>query len=99
MTTKELNDDINTNEKNSRDYGAVFYRFLYTILFTILGWLSLWVLAAVIVLQFGFWVLDGDKNQKLHDFAAQVTNYMKNILDYVSLQTDEKPFPFSKWPE
>jgi len=99
MTTNELNNDLNTDEKNNRDYSAILFRFLYTVLFTILGWLSLWVMAAVIILQFGFWVFDGEKNQKLHDFAAQVAGYMKSILDYVSLHSDEKPFPFTKWPE
>lgn len=99
MTTNELNDDLNTNKENSRDYGAVLYRFLSTILFAVLGWLTLWVLAAVIILQFGFWIFDADKNQKLHDFAAQVTSYMKSILDYATMQTDDKPFPFAKWPE
>jgi len=99
MTTNELNDDSNTSRVKSRDGTTIILRFLFTLLFAVLGWLTLWVLAAVILLQFGFWAINTDKNQKLHDFAGQVTSYMKNILDYVTIQTDEKPFPFAKWPE
>lgn len=99
MTAQELNHEKDSSEDKKREDKAILSRFLLTILFVFLGWLSIWVLAAVIIIQFGFMIFDEAKNDRLNQFAGQVINYQKEILKYIAMQTEKKPFPFAGWPE
>ena len=99
MTAQELNHDSDTPEEKKRDDKAILFRFLFTLLFVVLGWLSLWVLAAIVLIQFGFLVFDGEKNHRLTQFGGQLVTYQKQLLTYIAMQDDEKPFPFKSWPQ
>ena len=100
MTAQELNHDHdNTADEKKRDDKAILARFLFTVLFVIIGWLSLWVLAAIILIQFGFLIFDGDKNQRLTQFGGQLVCFQKQLLKYIAMQTEDKPFPFAEWPK
>ncbi|MFV0542689.1 MAG: DUF4389 domain-containing protein [Marinicella pacifica] len=99
MTTHELNHDNGVNEEKKRDDKTTLFRFLFTLLFVILGWLSLWILAAIVLIQFGFLVFDGEKNHRLTQFGGQLVSYQKQLLTYIAMQNDEKPFPFKAWPQ
>ncbi len=99
MTTQELNHDNDNPQVKKRDDKAIFFRFLFTLLFVLLGWLSLWVLATIVIIQFGFLIFDGDKNQRLTQFGGQLVTYQKQLLRYIAMQDDDKPFPFQEWPQ
>ncbi|KAA3645215.1 MAG: DUF4389 domain-containing protein [Proteobacteria bacterium] len=99
MTAQELNHDSDTPKENKRDDKAILARFLFTVLFVVIGWLSLWVLAAIVVIQFGFMIFDGGKNHRLNQFAGQLIDFQKQLLKYIAMQNDEKPFPFNEWPQ
>ena len=74
-------------------------RGLLIILFAIIYSIAEVVIAAVVVLQFGFVLVTGEKNDKLLEFGAQVSIFIYQILRYVSFNSDERPFPFADWPE
>lgn len=99
MTTQELNHDTDASDNQKNDGNSVFSRILLTVLFVFVGWLSLWVLAAYVVVQFGFLIFDGDKNQRLDQFGGQLVGFQKQLLQYIAMQTDNKPFPFNEWPQ
>ncbi len=99
MTAQELNHDNGETEEKKRDDKALLVRFLFTLLFVVLGWLSLWVLAAIVLIQFGFLIFDGEKNLRLTQFGGQLVTYQKQMLSYIAMQNDEKPFPFKAWPQ
>lgn len=99
MTAQELNHDQDQSEEKKRDDKAILFRFLFTVLFVVLGWLSLWVLAAIVLIQFGFLIFDREKNQRLTAFGGQLVAFQKQLLKYIAMQGDEKPFPFQEWPK
>ncbi len=56
------------------------------------------ILMSVILFQFGFMLLTGKLNENLLTFSQGLCTYTYQILRYLTYNTDQKPFPFSKWP-
>lgn len=91
-------DDDASLEENLRNR-STWKRFLFMIVVAVLFWLGVIVGIIVILLQF-FWVLFTGKTKK--EFSAvgrQLAEYSREIVLYMSFNTDERPFPFDRdWP-
>jgi len=91
-------DDQASLEENLRNR-STWKRFLFMIVVAVLFWLGVLVGIIVILLQF-FWVLFTGKTKK--EFSAvgrQLAEYSREIVLYMSFNTDERPFPFDRdWP-
>ncbi len=74
-------------------------RALYIVLFWILLSLVSWVLGAVVVVQFLIVLFTGERNAQLVKFGVNLGEYLKEIVEFVSFADDEKPFPFSDFPD
>ncbi len=86
-------------ETDNKDDGPeIFSRIFYTILFFLVGWVSLWVFSFVVLIQFGFLLITGQVNSNLKGFNREVGLFLFDLIKYLSFQTDEKPFPFKDWP-
>ncbi len=86
-----------TVKKESKLNNDVLTRILVTLLFALIGWLSLWVFGFVVLVQFGFLLITGTLNKNLKAFNGELGNYLSDIISYVSFQKEEKPFPFHGW--
>ncbi len=75
----------------------VLCRIGFTLLFGVIGWLSLFVFAVVVLVQFGFLLITGELNKNLKAFNGELGDYLADIIKYVSFQKDKKPFPFQSW--
>ncbi len=95
-TTQKTEDS--TQDKKNENNPEVFNRIFYTILFAIIGWMSLWVFAFVVLIQFGFLLITGQVNKNLKGFNQEVGLFLYDMIKYLSFQTNEKPFPFRDWP-
>ena len=71
------------------------------ILFIIIFWLIFNIVELVIGVSVLFQVLallfSGKRNQRVLDLGAQLSRYAYNILQYITFNSDERPFPFSDW--
>lgn len=56
------------------------------------------VLWAVVLMQFLVLLFTSEKNEKLLVLGKDMSYYIYQILQYVTFNSDEKPFPFSDWP-
>lgn len=74
-------------------------RALYILFFWILLTLVGWVLGAVVVVQFLIVLFTGERNSRLVNFGENLGEYLKQIVEYVCFVDDEKPFPFSDFPD
>jgi hypothetical protein len=74
-------------------------RALYILFFWILLTLVGWVLGAVVVVQFLIVLFTGERNSRLVGFGENLGEYLKQIVEYVCFVDDEKPFPFSDFPD
>ncbi len=84
-----------TSEPSRRE---TWIRALYVILFALIYSVTEIVIVAVVVVQFGFVLISGDRNQKLLNFGAGLSKFIYQILQYVTFNSEDKPFPFSGWP-
>lgn len=91
-------DDQASLEEHLRNR-STWKRFLFMIVVAVLFWLGVIVGLMVILLQF-LWVLFTGRTKK--EFSAvgrQLAEYSKEIVLYLSFNTDERPFPFDRdWP-
>lgn len=77
---------------------STWVRGLYILLLTILYSIAEVVMAATVLLQFGFLLITGEKNQRLLKFGAELSSYIYAVFLFLSFNSDDKPFPFTEWP-
>ena len=75
----------------------VITRIFVTLLFALIGWISLWIFGVVVLVQFGFLLITGQLNSNLKAFNGELGDFLADIIKYVSFQTNDKPFPFQSW--
>ena len=90
-----MNDDIKTHMKSKN----IWKRGLFMLLFTVLYGVAEFVLAFVAVFQFGHALVTGQPNDNVTRFGYSVGRYIFEITLFVTFNTEERPFPFSPWPE
>lgn len=88
----------NPLEKRQSNAKETTIRLLYAILFSVIYYVALFVVGAIILFQFGFTYLTGQHNEKLLVFSGSLNRYVLQILDFLSFRTDQKPYPFDEWP-
>lgn len=87
--------DTLTSQPSRRE---TWVRVLFVILFALIYSVAEIVIVAVVVVQFGFALISGERNQKLLDFSAGLSEFIFQILRYVTFNSEDKPFPFAEWP-
>lgn len=74
-------------------------RLLYMIVFGLLSVLARMVVWVVAVLQFLLVLVTGRDNTNLRDLGQGASKWTYQAFLFVTFNSDEKPFPFSDWPE
>ena len=87
------------NMKENAKNVDTWLRGLFIIVFGVIFYVLYIVIWLVVVLQFLTKVLTGDLNRNLSDVSRNLTNFASQILLYITFQSEERPFPFSPWPE
>lgn len=96
-----MNDNLTNSEekavwkKNAADTGL---RLLFIILFGGIFYLAAIVTFALVIFQLGHTFITGNVSLKLQNFSKSLTAFMHRVLDYLTFNTDTKPFPFDDWP-
>ena len=88
-------EEVKQNVKNV----DTWLRGLFIIVFGIIFYALYAVLWVVILLQFFTKVLTGTLNAQISGFSVGLTNYAFQILNYMTFQSEERPWPFSPWPQ
>jgi hypothetical protein len=73
-------------------------RLLYVLLFVILYGVAEAVLGVIVIVQFGFKLITHETNDNLLNFSTGLNKYIYKILQFMTFNSNEKPFPFSDWP-
>ena len=87
--------NIKENVKNPQ----VWLRGLFIAIFGVILYFAFILVWLLVVFQFVSKLLTGNVNLQLADFSSGLLRYISGILGYITFQSDEKPFPFSPWPE
>lgn len=78
--------------------GDTWLRGLFMLLFAIIWSVAEAVLLVVAILQFGFVLFTREKSGQLLSFGADMAEFMRAVVRFVTFNSDDKPFPFAPWP-
>lgn len=87
--------DFKTNLSNS----DTWKRLVYLILFGIVGYVGLFIITLSVIVQFLLKLFTGRTNQRLRALSREIAAYYQQIICYLTLSADEKPYPFGPWPQ
>lgn len=74
-------------------------RFVFMVLFAIILGVASYVIAALVLLQFVWALVTGEGNDKLREFGSSLSQYIYQMLRFLTYNSEDKPFPFADWPE
>lgn len=86
--------DVKENIKNV----DTWMRGLFIVIFGIIFYVLFWIIWLLVIFQFVTKVVTGGLNKHLENFSGGLTDYALQILQYVTFQSEQRPFPFSPWP-
>lgn len=87
--------------ENSQDNetGSLWLRLLYMVLFMLIFGVAEFVLYIAAALGFLFRLFGKSDNSQIRDVGHYIALYIKEIADYLTFNTEVRPFPFSEWPD
>ena len=91
MSNEELKQNLTSTNQ--------WLRLVYMVLFAVLLEIAGFVMLAVIIAQFLFAIFTGSANDNLRRLGDQISSYIYQTLQFLIYNSEEKPFPFSEWPE
>lgn len=78
---------------------SIWLRLLFMVAITVIYSVSRVVVGAVIVAQFIWVLVTGDRNPKLLALGKSLGTYTNQVILYLTFYTEERPFPFDMdWP-
>ena len=83
---------------DEQEKDPLFLTALYMILFYLVFVLAGYVLIGLGIIQVVVRLLSGQPQDELKRFGASFGCYMSQIVDYISMNSDTKPYPFNEWP-
>ena len=86
--------DSETTERPSR-----WARLIPMIVLIICFGLAEAALYIIALIQFIWSLVNDGPNEQLADFGAALSTWMAQDAKYLSYATEEKPFPWAKWPD
>ena len=69
------------------------------LLYAVILYLALGVIAFVVAVQFLFRLLGGSVNPRLSDFGGQLAAYAQQVVAFLTYHGEVKPYPFAPWPQ
>ncbi len=76
----------------------IWIRCLYMVLYFLVHRLAAWLLYFVVAIQFLVVLFSKEKNKTLVDFGWSLNQYILQAGQFLTFETDSKPFPFKDWP-
>jgi hypothetical protein len=99
MSKKFEEDRIDTEELKENVFNqGKWLRLLWIVLFSFIYWWAAVVLYIIGILQFLFNLFTDSPNSSLSELAALFREWMVQIINFVTYQEKDKPYPFSELP-
>ena len=100
MSKKFEEDKIDTEELKENVFNqGKWLRLLWLVLFSFIYWWAAVVLYVIGILQFLFNLFTDNPNSSLSELAALFREWMVQIINFVTYQEKDKPYPFSELPK
>jgi len=73
-------------------------RGLFIVLFAVIYSIAEIVLFTVVLFQFLSMLFTGETNDRLLKFGQSLSTYVYQILQFMTANSEEHPYPFNPWP-
>ena len=73
--------------------------FLALLYFGVIFYLVRVLVGIVLIMQFVLIAFIGKTNRRLIEFTADLNRFSYHALQFVTWNSDDRPFPFSDWPD
>lgn len=78
---------------------APWLRFVFMVLFIAIVVVAGYVMAVLVAIQFVFALVSDGNDEKLQRFGCNLSQYIFQILCFLTYNTEDKPFPFADFPQ
>lgn len=76
-----------------------WFRLLFMLFYGVCLQVAFVVMTAVVCIQFLFALISGDDNRQLRAFGNSLSQFIFQSFQFLTYNSEEKPFPFADWPE
>jgi hypothetical protein len=90
---------MNKEMKSSLTAVDTWTRGLFMLLFVVIYSVAEFVLGAVVFFQFLHVLATRETNERLREFTTDVSVFMYQILQFLTFNSEVKPYPFASWPD
>ena len=74
-------------------------RVVFMVLFAFIACAVCYVAAILVIVQFVITLFSGNSNEKLREFGSCLAQYIAQLVNFLTYNREDKPFPFADWPE
>ena len=78
---------------------STWLRLVFMLLFAVIFYIAEMVLFAVAALQFLWKLFTGGVNLRLTAFGANLGAFLREVVLFLTFNTERMPFPFADWPD
>ena len=78
---------------------SIWLRLVFMIVLSVAFNVAEVIIFAVVAFQFLASLFTGQPNDRLARFGRNLARYLQQITVYLTFTTEEKPFPFTPWPD
>ncbi len=89
---------MSENIKENVTRRSIWLRLVFMIVLSLAFSVAEFITLAVVAFQFLASLFTGQPNDQLTRFGRNLARYLQQIIVYVTFATEEKPFPFTPWP-
>lgn len=94
MIEKISKDELKSNLLSPQHW----LRLIFMLLFVVVLYIAGTVIGVLVALQFLFALITGKDNANLRTLGGSISTYIYQALQFLTYNSEEKPFPFSDWP-
>lgn len=77
----------------------ILIRLLYTLLYLLIFEIIKLIVQIAVVFQYIFLLITLDYNRPVRDFSNKLASYTYDVIRYLTLNKNLRPFPFNDYPE
>ena len=90
---------MSTDRQDRFRDGQVWVRLLLMLVYLFVVFELVALLVGIgMLFQFVYRLVKGEDAHRLKDFTADLNTFIYSALQYVTFNSDERPFPFCDWP-
>ncbi|HCH22901.1 MAG TPA: DUF4389 domain-containing protein [Oceanospirillaceae bacterium] len=78
---------------------AFWLRLAFMLVFAVMAEIAIPIMMLLVLVQFVFGLFFGRLQAEIYAFSSSLSKFIFQAFQFLSYQTEAKPFPFNDWPK